>query len=182
MGKGDGILLGRYIQEADEPAHLIRKKLNSGELRHSWIDADGDRRFSDDGGPQPPPGWWLRPVFTEINLETSDVREHAPHVFKARELFGSMYRVRVYPAVEPKAKRRGRPGDKSGLVAEILANIDQSQALASDLKPAEIEKKVLPEFRRRWAKLKPNDKTEPPVSRRAIARTYQEYIEARSSK
>jgi len=41
---------------------------------------------------------------------------------------------------------------------------------------------VLPEFRRRWAKLKPNDKTEPPVSRRAIARTYQKYIEASSSK
>jgi hypothetical protein len=69
-----------------------------------------------------------------------------------------------------KVKAAGRP--KFDLVLTILADIKP----APGLPPAEVEKKVLPVFRGRWAKLKPDDKTDPPVSRTTIYRAYQEYL------
>jgi hypothetical protein len=161
----------------------VRGQLDRGELRYTWTEIIKgnklNKRASDDGGPVPPKGWWPRPEFTTINRETSEVRgnpQFAP-------FFPPMFFVRVFPAVAPKVKAKGRRPIKSKLVAEILADFDQSkEGLASDLQPAQIEKKVLPKFRLRWAKLKPDDDTDPPVSRREIFRTYQKYLEARSSK
>ena len=51
-----GIPLEDYIKVKPEP--LVRTKLDRGELRYTWVDADGNARASDDGGPQPPKGWW----------------------------------------------------------------------------------------------------------------------------
>jgi hypothetical protein len=174
-----GIPLADYIKfHAPEP--LVRTMLDRGELRYEWVDPDGRHRASDDGGPQPPKGWLLA-TLTAIDRETSEVRGNAQFA----PFFPPMFFVRVFPAVAPadtpsKAKRRF--GVKFDLVLKILADIDRRGGLASNLQPAEIEKKVLPEFRRRWKKLKRDDDTEPPVSRRQIYRAYQEYLEARSGK
>jgi hypothetical protein len=174
-----GILLGDYIKfHAPEP--YVRGQLDRGELPYTWTDIDNNARASDDGGPVPPKGWWPRPEFTTIDRETSEVRGHPqfpPH-------FPPMFRVRVFPPVAPKAKARGRPSIKSDLVAEILADIDQEEdeGLGPNLLPAEIEKKVLPHFRKRWAERKPADKTDPPVSRKVIFATYQNYLKGRPSK
>jgi hypothetical protein len=82
-----------------------------------------------------------------------------------------------------KARAKGRPSVKSDLVLDILAGIDQSdEGLASNLPPAVIEQKVLPLFRPRWAKLRPDDDTDPPVSRKVINEAYKKYLGTRSSK
>jgi hypothetical protein len=207
MGKAerDGIPLGGYIK-ANPPEHLVRAALDGGALRYTWIDAHGDHRSSDDGGKLPPQGWWRRPEFTLIDREMSEVREHAPWIFKPHQLFGPMYAVRVFPELAESDELlvvsgtalaeghggaafagrawRKRPSVKSALVAEILADFDKPErgGLAPDLEPAEIEKKVLREFRKRWAERNPEDKTERPVSRTVIFRAYQEYIAARPGK
>jgi hypothetical protein len=172
-----GILLGDYIKRyAPEP--LVRNQLDRGELRYTWTDINGNARASDDEGPVPPKDWWRRPEFTTINRETSEVRGHPGFP----PFFPPMFFVHVFPVDAPKAKAKGRGPVKSKLVEEILADIDRDEGVASNLEPAEIEKKVLPHFRRRWKELKPDDETEPPVSRTLISRTYQEYHAARSSK
>ena len=51
----EGIPLEEYIKETPEPH--VRTMLARGELRYSWTDADNNARASDDGGPQPSPGW-----------------------------------------------------------------------------------------------------------------------------
>jgi hypothetical protein len=171
---GDGgIPLVDYIKYTPEP--FARAQLDRGELRYTWTDIKNNARASDDGGPVPPKGWWPRPEFTTINRETSEVRGNAQFA----PFFPPMFFVHVFPAVAPKAKTKVRPGIKSDLVAEILADIDQREGLAPDLQPAEIERKVLPRFRARWTELKPDDKTEPPVSRREISRTYRNYLDSK---
>src|SRR5262249_28136162 len=113
-----------------------------------------------------PKGWWLS-KYTKIGYE-----QHSVQGLRYPPFFPPMSFVRVFPAVTPKAKRPRGP--KFDLVLAILADID---GLASDLRPAEIERKVLPEFRRRWEKLRPDDKTEPPVSRKVINLAYQSFLE-----
>ena len=54
-----GIPLEDYIKLHEQPEPLVRAKLDRGELRYTWIDINGNARASDDGGPQPPKGWWL---------------------------------------------------------------------------------------------------------------------------
>jgi len=171
-----GIPLWDYIKfHAPEP--FVRGQLDRGELPYTWTDINNNARASDDGGEQPPKGWWPRPEFTVID-EQSSVRGNA----QIPPTFPPMFFVRVFPAIAPKTKARGRPADKFDLVLDILGDIDRRSGLASNLQPAEIERKVLPEFRRRWAELKPDDKTEPPVSRRVINRAYQKFLGDRSSK
>jgi hypothetical protein len=174
--RGRGIALGDYLSQVPEP--FARAQLDRGELPYAWITIDNKARASDDGEELPPKGWWRRPEFTKIDRATSEVWGH-PQV---APFFPPMFFVRVFPAGVAKAKAKGRPGIKSDLVAEILADIDRREGLAPDLQPAEIEKKVLPKFRRRWTKRKPDDKTKPPVSRREIFRTYESYLKTRSSK
>ena len=57
-----GIPLEDYIKVHEQPEPLVRAKLDRGELRYTWIDVNGNARASDDGGPQPPKGWWLRHI------------------------------------------------------------------------------------------------------------------------
>jgi hypothetical protein len=52
-----GIPLEDYIKFR-EPEPLVRTMLDRGELRYTWVDADGNARASDDGGSQPPKGSW----------------------------------------------------------------------------------------------------------------------------
>jgi hypothetical protein len=177
--RGKGILLGDYIIKFHAPEILARKQLDNEELPYTWTDPDGNERASDDGGRLPPKGWWPRPEFTWIDCERSSVRGNA----QIPPFFPPMYGVRVYPAVSPAAKAKGRPSPKSDLVWDILTEIDQSdEGLPADLLPAVIDRKVLALFRPRWAKLRPDDKTDPPVSRRRIYEVYQEYLKTRSSK
>jgi hypothetical protein len=169
-----GIPLGDYIKfHAPEP--LVRAKLDRGELRYTWTDINGNERASDDGGELPPKGWWTRPEFTKIDYERHSVWGYA-HIPPS---FPPMYFVKVYPAVTPAdtpVKPKRRSTTKFQLVLDILADIDEREGLPSDLAPAEVERKVLPEFRRRWAKLRPDDDTDPPVSRTVIYRAYQEFL------
>ena len=111
MGKadGEGIPLEEYIK--DWPESLVRGKLDRGELPYTWTDVNGHRRASDDGGPQPPKGWWPRPEFTTINRETGEVRGNAlvgPH-------FPPMYFVKVCPpAAVTNAEEPGADRDLGG--------------------------------------------------------------------
>jgi len=93
-----------------------------------------------------------------------------------------MFSVMVFPAVAPadmpaRLKERRRP--KFQLVLDILADLAAREELPSDLAPAVVERKVKPEFGRRWAKLRPDDDSDPPVSRTVIYRAYQEYLKSR---
>ena len=135
-----GILLWDYIKDYEQPETDVRVQLDRRELRYTWK-SKGKLRASDDDGPQPPKGWWLA-TLTTIDRETSEVRGPA-HLAPS---FPAMSFVRVFPAVAPadtpsKAKR---PDKKFDLVLKILADIDRRSRLASNLQPAEIEKKVLP--------------------------------------
>ena len=121
-----GIPLEDYIKwHAPEP--LVRTMLDRGELRYEWVDADGRHRASDDGGPQPPKGWWT------ANSTTID-RER-------REVLGSanfgpafpMFFVRVFPAVTPaverpaqEAPRRGRPSSAPLVLKEAEGRLQGS--------------------------------------------------------
>jgi hypothetical protein len=173
-----GIPLEDYIKVQPEP--LVRVKLDRGELRYTWDDADGRHRASDDGGPQPPKGWWTANS-TTIDRERREVRANALLTTFTQTLFF----VRVFPGTpaDTSAKPKGRPRTKFDLALEILADIDQREGLASNLQPAEIEKKVrlkVPrEFRRRWAKLGPDGQTKPPMSRTVIYRAYQQFLRDR---
>jgi hypothetical protein len=76
--------------------------------------------------------------------------------------------------------------NKATLILDILREIDRSGGLASNLQPAEIEKKVLAnvpsEWRRRLEKVGSDGKTRPLMSRTHITRAYEKYIKDRSSK
>ena len=177
-----GILLGDYIKLHEQPETLVRAQLDRGELRYTWTEINGNKRASDDGGPVPPKGWWLRPEFTTINRETSEVRGNP----QFPPFFPPMFFVRVFPVVAPKAQAKGRRGIKYDLVVGILADIDRDEGLKSDLQPHEIEKKVVPkvppDLRQRWEKPGPRGRPKPPVSRKVIYGAYQDYLKARSSK
>ena len=168
-----GIPLWDYINQ--HPWPFVRNQLDRGELRYTWTDSDNNARASDDGGRVPPRGWWPRPEFTRID-EQSSVSGNA----QIPPFFPPMYFVRVFPVVAPKAeaKAKGRPSVKFDLVLAILTDIKPAPGLL----PAEIEKMVKPEFRRRWAKLKPDDDTGGSVSRRRIYEAYQQYLEDLSAK
>jgi hypothetical protein len=116
-----GIPLEDYIK-LHEPEPLVRAKLDRGELRYTWTDSDGHSRASDDGGSQPPKGWWLRP-FTKIDRER-------------REVWGNtMFFVKVYPvtpAVEhpaQEAPRRGRPSSAPLVLEEAERRLRSDRAL-----------------------------------------------------
>jgi hypothetical protein len=79
---------------------------------------------------------------------------------------------------KPKGAPRRRQNPKFKLLLEIMAEIDPKPFQ----EPAQIAKKVLPSFRDRWKKLVPDDKTEPPVSKRHICRAYQTYLATHPSK
>jgi hypothetical protein len=120
-----GILLGDYIKfHAPEP--LVRTMLDRGELRYEWVDADGRHRASDDGGPQPPPGWWLWP-FTKIDRERREVSGNA-----VVPTFFTMFFVKVFPvtpAVEhpaQEAPRRGRPSSAPLVLEEAERRLQGS--------------------------------------------------------
>ena len=127
MAKADdkGIPLEDYIK-LHEPEPLVRTKLDRGELRYTWVDADGNARASDDSGPQPPKDWWLM-VLTAIDCERRLVRGCA----FVEPTFPDMYFVRVYPApaVEhpaQKAPRRGRPSSASLVLEEAERRLHSS--------------------------------------------------------
>jgi hypothetical protein len=121
-----GIPLGDYIKfHAPEP--LVRAKLDRGELRCTWIDINGNARASDDGGPQPPKGWWTRPEFTVIDYEQSSVRGNA----QIPPTFPPMFFVKVFPVVAvehltQKAPRRGRPSSASLVLEEAERRLRSS--------------------------------------------------------
>jgi hypothetical protein len=164
-----GILIGDYIIKYHAPELLVRNQLDRGELPYTWVDEVGTERASADGGKLPPKDWWRRPEFTWIDCERHSVRGHA--------LFGPvfpMYSVRVYPAIASAdtPNPKGRLATKYDLVLDIMAEIE----IEPGLQPAAVRKKVLPVFRRRWAKLNPDDDTKPSVSPRTIIRAYREYL------
>ena len=99
-----GIPLEDYIKVA----RAVRAhRLDRGELRYTWVDADDNARASDDSGLQPPKGWWLM-VLTAIDCERRLVRGCA----FVEPTFPDMYFVRVYPApaVEHPAQEAPRQG------------------------------------------------------------------------
>ena len=121
-----GIPLEDYIK-LHEPEPLVRTKLDRGELRYTWVDADGNARASDDSGPQPPKGWWLM-VLTAIDRERRLVRGCA----FVEPTFPDMYFVKVYPvapAVEhpaQEAPRRGRPSSAPLVLEEAERRLQGS--------------------------------------------------------
>ena len=104
-----GIPLENYIKLHEQPEPLVRAKLDRGELRYTWVDADGNARASDDGGSQPPKGWW--------GMETTKFDRERPSVrgLAIVEPFPEMFFVRVYPApaLEHPAQEVPRPGRPS---------------------------------------------------------------------
>ena len=125
MAKADeeGIPFEDYIKVTPEP--LVRTKLDRGELRYTWVNADGNARASDDGGSQPPKDWWGR-VLTKFDRERRSVKGLA-----FVELFPEMFFVRVYPApaVEHPAQevpRRGRPSLASLVLEEAKRRLQSS--------------------------------------------------------
>ena len=120
-----GIPLEDYIK-LHEPEPLVRAKLDREELRYTWIDADGNVRASDDGGPRPPKGWWT--AFTTIDRERREVWGNAVVV----PTFLTMFFVKVYPvtpAVEhpaQEAPRRGRPSSAPLVLEEAERRLQGS--------------------------------------------------------
>jgi hypothetical protein len=55
-------------------------------------------------------------------------------------------------------------------VLEILRELDREHRVRDDMQPADVEKRVLPRYRKRYG-----DDTK--VSRRAIDRAYQKFLE-----
>lgn len=106
------------------------------------------------------------------------VRLMRPRESENMRLLRMLIKQQKAQAAQPVRPKKPKGGRKFNLVLEILADIKP----ASGLEPAEIEKKVLPKFRVRWATLKPDDKTDPPVSRKVINGAYQIFVGARSSK
>ena len=108
-----GIPLEDYIKFHEQPEPLVRTKLDRGELRYTWTDTDGNARASDDGGPQPPKGWWLRPL-TTIDRER---REGVP-------CGTTMFFVKVYPVTPAnKSAPQKRHAPKSELAIAVLKDI-----------------------------------------------------------
>ena len=140
----------------------MRAQLDCGELRYAWNDTTGNHRASDDGGPLPPKGSW-RCTLTEIDRERRLVRSIA--------LFGPtfpMFFVQVFPAIPPPAKAKGRRGIKSGLVAGYPGRHRSARRAGVQSAASRDREEGAAEFRRRWEKLKPDDKIEPPVERTTI--------------
>jgi hypothetical protein len=141
MGKaaGKGIPLARYLNEHSWA--VVCGQLNRRELRFEWKDATGATRASDDGGSQPPPGWW-RPEFTIVNRVTSEVREHASWIFKPHERFQAMHSVKVYPEPVPPPTLRAEARRVSH-AAVVEAIIDQKDwILAQRPKEREIRRQI----------------------------------------
>jgi hypothetical protein len=122
-----GIPLEDYIK-LHEPEPLVRVKLDRGQRRYAWVDADGNARASDDGGSQPPKGWWLA-TLTTIDCERRSVRGCA----FLEPTFPPMFFVRVFPAVTPAAEhpaqeapRRGRPSSASLVLEEAERRLRSS--------------------------------------------------------
>lgn len=120
-----GIPLEDYIKLHEQPEPLVRTKLDRGELRYTWVDADGNARASDDGGSQPPKGWW--------GMETTKFDRKRPSVrgLAFVEPFPEMFFVRVYPApaVEhpvQEAPRAGRPSSASLVLEEAERRLRSS--------------------------------------------------------
>ena len=120
-----GIPLEDYIKVQPEP--LVRAKLDRDELRYTWTEADGNVRASDDGGPQPPKGWWTANS-TTIDRERREVCGNAVVV----PTFLTMFFVEVCPitpAVEhpaQEAPRRGRPSSAPLVLEEAERRLQGS--------------------------------------------------------
>jgi hypothetical protein len=170
-----GILLWEYIKH-HAPEVFVRNQLDRGELRHEWKDINNNARASDDGGELPPKGWWLS-KYTKIDYE-----RHSVEGLRYPPFFPPMYFVRVFPAVTP-ADTSPEPKTKSDVVLDILIDADESdEGLPSGLTPVQIWGKVLPEFRRRWKKLRPDEQPKlghDPVERTQVNRVYQNYLKSR---
>jgi hypothetical protein len=125
---GKGILLWDYLKSCDEPEHVVRMKLDRGELRHTWIERDGTERASDDGGPQWPEGWWLRAKIgceevkpgNDTSWRWVSGPDYGPDVSVGRK-----YRVRVFPAVVSMAQkpRLGRPSSAHSVLQEAIRRL-----------------------------------------------------------
>jgi hypothetical protein len=119
-----GIPLEDYIKVHEQPEPLVRAQLDREELPYTWIDINGNARASDDGGPQPPKGWWPRPEFTVIDYEQRSVRGNA----QIPPTFPPMFFVKVFPVVAVehltrKAPRRGRPSSAPLVLQEAIRRL-----------------------------------------------------------
>jgi len=128
MAKTDdeGIPLEDYIKVTPEPH--VRTMLDCGQLRYTWVDANGNARASDDSGRQPPKGWWTM-VMTAIDRERRLVRGCA----FMEPASADMYFVKVYPAATravehpaQEALRRGRPSSASLVLVEAGRRLQSS--------------------------------------------------------
>jgi hypothetical protein len=54
-----GIWLGDYFKQYEQPEEHVRAQFDRRELPHTWVDPEGNKRASDDGGELPPKNWWL---------------------------------------------------------------------------------------------------------------------------
>ena len=111
MAKADdeGIPFEDYIKV--KPESFVRTMLDCGQLRYTWVDANDNARASDDGGSQPPKGWWRMVETTKFDRERHSVKGLA----FLEPAFPEMFFVRVYPApaVEHPAQEAPRPGRPS---------------------------------------------------------------------
>ena len=130
----EGIPFEDYIK-LHEPEPLVRTKLDRGELRYTWVDANGNARASDDGGSQPPKGWWGMVETTRFDRERRSVRGLA----FLEPAFPEMFFVRVYPApaLEHPAQEAPRPGRPSSasLVLEEAERRLRSSDKANTTRP-----------------------------------------------
>jgi len=123
-----GIPLEDYLQDHPEP--LVHRMLDLGQLRYAWTDPDGNRPSSDDGGPQPPKGWWPRPIWTTIDREKREVRGDA----RVKPHFPPMYFVVVFPepavTEQPAQRHIGRPSSAALVVEEAARRLRSTNSAA----------------------------------------------------
>lgn len=107
MAKADekGIPFEDYIKAEPEP--FVRKMLDSGQLRYTWVDANGNSRASDDSGLQPPKDWWLM-VSSAFDRERYSWRGLA----YLKPTFPEMFFVKVFPATMPTDKSANSEGGR----------------------------------------------------------------------
>jgi hypothetical protein len=140
MAKADDESISLEDLLEEHPETFVRGLLDRRELSYTWIDArTGIARASTDDGPQPPKGWWTRPIHTTIDRERREVYgpAHIP------PFFPKMFSVRIIlssiTAEAKKARQRGRPSSGPLVVAEATARLQGSQS-------ADIERHGLANF------------------------------------
>jgi len=92
----------------------------------------------------------------------------------------------VAPAAVETKTRHKRSSVKEPRVLEILGDLDKQRKLRRDWPPADVEKMVLPKYRRRWPdeapKLDKFGKPKPAVSRDVMSQAYLKYIKLHPAK